>query len=149
MKTVVATGDAAERVSKFVQRETGVYSPVGAVQTLGFLDQAGRVAGGWLFERYTGPGGSVHAHWAGRPGWITPRTLRMASFYLFVQLGVEVVFGEIKETEPKLRELAERLGFQYLTTLPGYFPDAALCVYSMTKQQCRWLPAQYKDTFHG
>jgi len=109
---------------------------------LAFADSHG-VIGGWVFERYTGVGGSVFSHWAGRSAtWLTRRMLRMSALYVFDQLGCERVYGEVPASDTRVRRIDERLGFKEIATLHGCFPHDDLVLYEMTRVNCRWLPAQ-------
>ena len=148
MPAYIAEQERADEVINFVQTKTGVWSPLGAVQAMGFADEdTGELVGAWMFERYTGEGGSVHVHWAARDSkkWLTPDMLRLVAIYAFDQLGVDLLYGEVRASDKRTREIDERLGFGETVVLPAYFPDDDLIVYSMARRQCRWLPAEYKE----
>lgn len=148
----LAREDRTDEVTEFVQRATGVYSPVSSVQVMGFVDDdTDDVSAAFMFERYTGPGGSVHIHWAVAPHsrGLTRDMMRLVAIYLFDQLKVDVVYGEVRAGEKKTREIDERLGFVQTAVLPAYFPDDDLVIYSITKRQCEWLPAAYKEPLDG
>lgn len=149
--THLATQEHFDDVRRYVQTETGVHTPLGPVQVMGWVDDDGEVIGGWMFERYTGVTGSVHAHWAGPTdkNWLTRGMLSLVAIYLFDQLKVSVIYAEVRGSDSYVRKLDERLGFVQQATLPAYFPDDELVIYSMTKQQCRFLPKEYKETFDG
>lgn len=149
--THLATPDRSGEIRRFVQDRTGVHTPLGPVQVMGFVDEEGEIAGGWMFERYTGVTGSVHVHWAadGKRQWLTRGTLELVAIYVYDQLGCDLMYGEVKASDKYVRKIDERLGFVETATLPAYFPNDDLVIYSMTKQQCRFLPAEYKETFDG
>jgi len=107
---------------------------------MAFTDHAG-IVGGWVFDRYTGVGGSVHAHWAGRErGWLTNKMLKLAAAYIFTQLGCTRVYGEVEAKNTYVRRIDKRLGFEQIAVLPGYFPNDDLVLYELTKARCRWAP---------
>ena len=134
-----------------MQDKTGVHTPLGPVQVMGFVDDNDDVVGGFMFERYTGVTGSVHAHWAGSPDrpWMTRNVLSLVAIYVFDQLECHIMYGEVRASDTVVRKMDERLGFVETAVLPAYFPDDDLIIYSMTKQQCRFLPTAYKETFDG
>lgn len=100
--------------------------------------------GGWMFERWTGPGGVVHVHWAANPQargrWITRTTLNLVAAYVFGQLECKAAIGEAPANNSYVCGLNERVGFKRYTRIEGYFPDGDLVIYRMLKSDCRWLP---------
>lgn len=106
---------------------------------LAFRDKEG-ILGAAIYERYTGPGGSVHIHWTGRGGrWLTRDMIAMTFVYPFVQLQVKWLFGEVPAKDTYVRNLDERLGFEYFMTIPEFFPDDDLIIYRMHRDKCRWI----------
>lgn len=106
-----------------------------------------RVLGGWMFERYTGRGGSVCAHWASNDvkRWVDRDKLSICALYVFGQLGCKTVFGEVASSDTYVRRVNEKLGFVKCAELPGYFPDDDLVLYRLDKTACRWLPQEFKQ----
>lgn len=108
------------------------------------------IVGVFLFEKYTGRGGSVTAHWAAsQRGWLTPDILRMVFIYAYDELGVNVILGEVETSDEYVRGVDEKLGFVEVAKVPGYFPHDDLVIYSLTKQDCRWLPDAFKEDSDG
>ncbi len=138
-----------DELREYIQMKIELPATKGATTVIGFLDDEYKILGGWMFERYTGVTGSVHAHWAGEPGWLTRGALSIVAAYVFGQMRVTRVFGEVKRSDKYVRELDERLGFEKVAILPGYFPGDDLVVYSMTKEQCRWLPKAVMEMENG
>lgn len=129
-----------ERAHRWLCEAIGIHLHMDQSTSIAFVDDDG-LRGGWLLEKYTGPGGSVHAHFAGaRPGWITRPMLRVLANYIFVQLDCSCVFGQVNSKDTQTRSIDERLGFREVATLPNYFPDSDLIVYQMKRSDCRWLP---------
>lgn len=150
--TYLADQSRFDDVREFVQTRVGVHTPLGPVQVMGFLDdESHNIVGGFMFERYTGVTGSVHAHWAGSENrrWLTRNILQLVTVYVFDQLQCDVMFGEVRRSDKYVRKIDERIGFEKVAVLPAYFPDDDLVIYSMTKQQCRFLPEEYKETLNG
>ena len=137
-------------VQAWVQARTGAYSPQGSVSVMGFLGKDDQIVAGWMFERYTGPGGSVYTHWAGEgKRWLTRDVLSLVAIYVFGQLDADNVFGEVRKSDKAVRAIDEKLGFRKVAELTGYFPDDDLIVYRMQKNDCRWLPQDYKESPNG
>lgn len=101
--------------------------------------------GGWMMERWTGPGGVVHLHWAAPPAsrgrWMTRTLLRMVASYIFDQLECSAVIGEAPANNAYVCGLNERVGFKRYARIEGYFPDGDLVIYRMLKDECRWIPS--------
>lgn len=151
MSLILAPENRSTEVRALIQLRAGVFAPSGQTQVLGFVDaETDAVVGGWMFERYTGRGGSVYAHWAASDkGWLTRTSLNIVAMYLFDQLGVRMVFGEVRASDEYVIRVMEKLGFKQVTRLQGYFPDGDLLLYSLSKRDCRWLPAAFKEDVDG
>ena len=112
---------------------------------IAFRDREG-IRGAFYFERYTGPGGSVHAHWCGRDArWLKGYMLTLAFMYAYDQLRCQIIFGEVKAKSAQTRAIDEKLGFKEITRLVGYYPGDDLILYSLHKQDCVWLPDEFKE----
>ena len=95
-----------------------------------------------MFERYTGAGGSITMHWAGRDRrWLRLGMLEMCAHYVFEQLGCEKALGEVPEKDLAVRAIDEKGGFEQVAVVPGYFPNDNLVIYELTRCKCRFLPA--------
>ena len=146
----LAAPEMFEEIRRFVQTETGVATPLGPVQVMGFVDDEGEIVAGFMFERYTGVTGSVHCHWAiAKKGGLSRGMLQLVCIYVYDQLKADIMYGEVRASDKEVRHIDERLGFVETAVLPAYFPDDDLIIYSMTKRQCRWLPSEYKEPLHG
>jgi RimJ/RimL family protein N-acetyltransferase len=151
MTLLLAPEHRSDEVRAFIMARAGVPAPKGPTQVLGFIDQKTQeLVGGWMFERYTGPGGSVHAHWAASDrGWLSRTALNLVAMYLFDQLGVAVVFGEVRASETYISRVVEKLGFTEVARLKGYFPGDDLLLYSLLRENCRWLPEGLREDANG
>jgi RimJ/RimL family protein N-acetyltransferase len=102
-----------------------------------FFDAEG-LLGLFVFERYTGPGGSVVVHWTGlRQNWLRRGMLKAGLWYAFEFLQCERVVGEIPSDNERAIRVARKMGFTPVATLPGYFPAADLGIYYLTRASCR------------
>lgn len=125
-----------------------VHLPVGS-RIIGFRDRDG-IRGIFVFERYTGVNGSIVAHWAGRDArWIKPYMLTLGFMYIFDQLQCRKVYAEVKASLDSVRKVDEKLGFKQVARLPNYYPDDDLIIYVIDKQECVWLPDEFKEGANG
>lgn len=139
---IVDENDAEMR--EFLLRKLGLSQMPAGGRILGFKTDTGPVVG-WLFERYTGPGGAVHTHWAGRKHFFLKRyMLTLVAMYVFDQMKCEVVVGEVPASDLYVRSADEKLGFKEVATIKGYFPGDDLVIYTMTRDACRFLPDEFK-----
>lgn len=103
-----------------------------------------KLLGGVIFTEFTGT--SVQMHVASFvPGWSNKDLLWNVFHYPFVQLGVRRIFGFVKSTNLKTLRFDIKLGFEQIAVLPDYYPDADRIVFSMTKEQCKWLNLKPKS----
>jgi hypothetical protein len=114
-----------------------------------FSDKDG-VMGGFVFDRYTGPGGSIHVHWAGRDSrWLSRDMLRIAGLYIFDQLGCRKVFGEMPASLDVSHRTLELNGWRKVAVLEGYFPDDDVIVVEATADSAWWAPKTVEVEPHG
>ena len=93
---------------------------------------------GVFYEHHTGK--SITATIAVAPGAVFPKDFLWAIFdYPFVQLGVWKMLAYVAEANYKSQALVEKMGFVKEAVISDYYPDGDLFIYSMTKQQCRFL----------
>jgi RimJ/RimL family protein N-acetyltransferase len=97
-----------------------------------------RLIAGVLFDQYNGRSICMHVAAEGA-GWMTREYLRVCFDYPFNQAKVTKILGLVDSTNIQARRFDEHLGFQLEATLKdaGKFGD--LLIYSMTRQQCRFL----------
>ena len=70
---------------------------------------------------------------------MTREYLRMCFAYPFQQLQCSKIIGLVGSKNEVARRFDEHLGFQLEATLEAAHPDGALLLYTMTKEQCRWV----------
>lgn len=102
---------------------------------------------GVLFNLYNEA--SICIHVAAAPGklWANREFLWYAFAYPFLQLRVNKVIGPVASTDKMVRRFDERLGFVLEATLKDAHPKGDLCLYTMTRQQCRWLDPEEKVSY--
>ena len=97
---------------------------------------------GVTYENFTGQ--SVTATIAVAPGAVFPKDFLWVIFdYPFNQLGCGKMLAYIASDNWKSAKLVERLGFVKEATIADYYPDADMNIYSMMKQQCRFLEKEH------
>lgn len=98
----------------------------------------GELAGGVIYSGYTKK--SISMHVAGfRDDWINRDMLWICFDYPFMQLGCEVLFGQVPSDNLRALEFDMKLGFKIRARIEDVFPDADLFVLAMRKDECRWL----------
>lgn len=103
------------------------------------LEQDGRLIAGVKFDNWNGA--SICMHVAAEPGcrWMTREMLFAAFDYPFNQLQARKILGLVSASNERARRFDEHLGFMLEATLTDAAPDGDLLIYSMTRQQCRFL----------
>lgn len=111
----------------------GQYTAIGNIRN-------GQLTGGALYEHYTGPAGSVQIHVGGLGNWLNANFLFFAFDYPFNQLKVSKLLGLVDSSNVAAIRFDEHIGFHKEHTIAGAGRDGSdLIVYSMTRDQCRWL----------
>jgi RimJ/RimL family protein N-acetyltransferase len=72
-------------------------------------------------------------------GPITRKWLWFIFAYPFIQLKANVIIGLISGDNQKSIHLAERMGFKSACDIPHADPSGLLCVYTMHRDDCRFL----------
>lgn len=132
-----------DRLGPWISERTGGTYHGGAA-TIGLENSDGTIAGGVLFDQYTGR--SICIHVAGTSvNWITREFLRVCFDYPFNQLGVIKLIGLVDSTNLQARSFDENVGFTLETTIKDASKYGDLLIYSMTRQQCRFLKKVGKE----
>lgn len=135
MKRIVA--DQSDVVGKWVcERTGGTYSPVDS-SAIG-LDEDGKLIAGVLFDHYNGASIAMHVAAEGKR-WMTREYLHFCFWYPFEQLQIKKIIGLVDESNHQARKFDEHLGFQLETRIKGACVGGDLLIYTMTKDQCRFL----------
>jgi hypothetical protein len=124
-------------VAKWVVSRAGGEWVSGSGTAIGLWDGE-RLVAGTIYDQYNGASCCIHV--AGEyQGWLTKPFLWTAFAYPFLQLKVRKLIGLVSSSNEKSRKFQERLGFRLEAALKDAHPDGDLLVYTMTKDQCRWL----------
>jgi RimJ/RimL family protein N-acetyltransferase len=102
------------------------------------LEKAGRLVAGVVFDNYRGA--SICIHVAAEGGhWLTREFLRAVFDYAFNAAKVNKLIGPVDSTNESARRFDEHLGFVPEAILTGAGRTGDLILYTMTRQQCRFL----------
>ena len=100
------------------------------------LEHNGEIVAGALFDFCNGA--SIFAHIA-ITGRITREWLWFICYYPFVQLRCRVVIGLVPSENKAARRFDEHFGFRLQTTIAGADLAGDLCIYTLKKEDCRFL----------
>lgn len=104
------------------------------------LERDGSLIAGVVYDNFLH--GSICMHVAAEGShWLTRSFLRAVFSYPFDELGVRKVIGPVDSSNALARRFDEHLGFVPEAILTGAAKDGDLILYSMTRQQCRFLKA--------
>lgn len=108
-------------------------------------DEIGPVAG-CLYESCNGSSIIGHLAGIGRK-WMNREYLWYCYYYPFEELKVNKIIGIVESTNLEAQRLDEHMGFTLEATLKEAAPNGDLLIYTMTKDQCKWLTL--KDRYRG
>jgi RimJ/RimL family protein N-acetyltransferase len=114
-----------------------VFNP-GADRVIARVSPEGKLFGGCVYREFTRASISVHIagftkHWASRD------LLWVGFHYPFIQLGVQKLFATIPDYNTDSLEIAKKMGFKYETRISEVFVDGDMLIYSMKRDDCRYL----------
>lgn len=102
------------------------------------LERDGKLIAGVVYDNYLG--GSICIHVASEGShWLTRDFLRAVFGYPFNQLQVRKLIGPVDSDNFEARRFDEHLGFIPEAVLKDAGRHGDLILYSMTRQQCRFL----------
>ena len=125
-----------ERVGRWVEEHGGGEWRPGA-KCIG-LESRGELIAGVQYDWNNGASCYMHVAALGRR-WLDREFLWYCFYFPFVQLGCNVVIGLVGEDNLDARRFDEHLGFTLHTSIPDAHPSGALRVYTMRREDCRWL----------
>lgn len=149
--------DQPDRIGLWAAERLGATWAPQAATAIGLVEfehenRAGyeRIIAGVLFTDFNGR--SIQMHVAAEPGarWMTKAYLGFCFQYAFNQAKVAKILGLVGEGNLEARRFDEHLGFRLEATLRDAHPTGDLLVYSMTREQCRWLNIHVpKESLYG
>lgn len=142
MKRVV--WDQSQVVGKWVFAKFGSHFDPLSATAIG-QESAGQIVGGCVFDCHSGQ--AVQMHVAGIGGhWMTRDFLRAVLQYPFLQLKVKKIIAPIDSTNAQARKFVEHVGFIPEATIADAGRHGNLILYTLTRQQCRYLGASSGKT---
>ena len=127
-----------QRVIDFVCKTNGT-EPSFKSTAIG-IEKNGEIVGGIMYDNYFKS--SIQCHMSAKPGvkvWGSKDFIRAGFSYPFEQLKVKKLLGFVSEENRKMCRLCEHLGFSCEHTIEQGFNGQPLRIYSMTREQCRFL----------
>jgi hypothetical protein len=98
--------------------------------------------GGYIFNNYSGPGGSLQTHMcAFRPGWASKSLVYLSFHFPFRQLRVRKIIGLVPEANKESYNLCLHLGLKVEALIPDVYPfePSGSYVMSIYAENCKWL----------
>jgi hypothetical protein len=129
-----------QRVGRWMQEHHAGYYRDGST-AIG-LTRHGELVAGAMYDQYNGC--SIVASIA-IDGPITRQWLWYIFAYPFIQLKANVIIGLISSANLRSIKLVEKMGFQSVADIPHADPSGLLCIYTMHRDQCRFIRSPYHE----
>ena len=127
----------SHEVGKWIcERLGGLYSPIGS-SSIG-LERNGELVAGVLYDNFVGRCISMHVAAKGK-NWLNKAFIFTCFDYPFNQLKCAKVLGLVPASNAVARRFDEHLGFSLEHVITDGAKDGDLCIYSMTRDACRYL----------
>jgi len=108
----------------------------GCGSTIGLVNSEGTPIAATLWEACNGASIMLHCV-IERP--ISRQFAWFNSYYPFITLGLNKIISPVEEDNVKSRRFIEHYGFILETRIVGASRSGDLLLYTMTREQCRWL----------
>lgn len=109
------------------------------------IEKDGVIQVGVMYSDYTGQGGSVLMHSrCDNPRATSKLFYWMIFFYPFVTMNVKRCTLLVNSANHRALHLNDKLGFTRETIIKDYFPDGDGIIYSMYRDECKWLDYVHK-----
>ena len=106
---------------------------------IGLWDDAGGPLSACLFENYNKASIMLHIATDGTKRWMNREYLWFVHHFPFIQLRVKKIVCPIESTNLVCIKFVEHLGYTREATLSDAAPNGDMLIYTMTKDQCKWL----------
>lgn len=116
-----------------------IFGPWTGCPALG-LERGGALVAGVLYENWNRR--SVTCHIAVQ-GLMTPAYLAAIFHYPFVYLGCDKILAPVAESNAESIKFVKKLGFQEEARILDAHPDGSLLIFTMTRQDCRFIGERY------
>lgn len=145
MRTII-TGQK-ERIGDWVAEKIGCGREWRDYEAIG-VESDGELTGGVVFDDYVA-NSRCSMHCAGTGNWVGREFLFALFDYAFRQLSCKVVVALVNSENIASAKFVSHLGFEEKCRLEGGSPEGDLIVFTMRKEECRWLERKSKEPQHG
>ena len=126
-------------VGPWVAKKTfGTFAP-DTSEAIG-LKRRGELVAGVIYEAWNGASMVVHV---AVQGLMTRSYLAAIYHYPFVHVGVNKLIAPVGEGNKESIRFVSKMGFRLEGRIPDAHPDGALLLYTMSREQCRYLGDRY------
>ena len=115
----------------------------GKGETIGLVDNDRRPIACCMYEGWNGA--SVSVHLVGLGNWLNKEFLWYCFHYPFEELKVTKILAPIESDNFRSIRFTKHIGFSLEATLKDASPKGDLLIFSMTKDQCRWLSLRNRN----
>lgn len=116
----------------------------GKGHTIGLVSEERGIVAVAYFESYNGASVLCHIASEGR-NWMNRDFLWYFFWYPFEELKVQKLLAPVDSTNTASIRLTQSVGFSLEATLKDACPKGNMLIFSMTKDQCRWLALKGKQ----
>ncbi len=127
-----------DRLGPWVAERTGGTYFKGSGQAIG-LHRNGELVAAVLYDSFNGRSVQMHVASDGSKSWMNKAFLLLAFDLPFNQWQVRKIIGLVDSTNLEARSFDENIGFHLEHVVTDAGPKGDLLIYSMTRQQCRFL----------
>lgn len=114
---------------------------------IGLWDDLDGPVAGCLYENANGASIMLHCATDQSRKWMNREFLWFVFYFPFEQLGVTKIISPVESTNSECIRFIEHIGFTLEATLKDAAPKGDLLIYTMVKDQCKWL--NLKDRYRG
>lgn len=124
-------------VKEWMAARFGQVAPARAHSTIALV-RNGQIRGAVWLENYNGASVMGHVVGDGRR-WLTKEFMRAVYHYIFNVLQCKKILGVVREVNLEARRFDEHIGFRQECVIADADPEGALIVYSMRREDCKYL----------
>ena len=106
--------------------------------TIGLWEDGVGPIAGCLYEGCNGASVMLHTAAIGKR-WMNREYLWFVFYYPFIQLGVNKIISPVESTNKACIKFTKHIGYTLEATLKCAAPKGDLLIFTMTKDQCKWL----------
>jgi RimJ/RimL family protein N-acetyltransferase len=111
---------------------------------IGLFDDVKGPIAACLFEGHNDASIMLHIATDGSRRWMIREFLWFVFYFPFIQLAVTKIIAPVESGNLDCRRFIEHIGFTLEATLKDCAPSGDLLIYTMRKDQCKWLNLRNK-----